>query len=363
MNEIVERMHWFINPRKRGLTLLSCFIGGALCILFLSFFAEKLNHRANGFIRLAPPHVSMPEEIRDIRFNGFYFAGGTPTHFYLANHMAPNLVMTMTTALTDSAIDRFSLQTAGGRFAKALRVIIDSPHIYLFEGITPTIAYGEVGDSLLHRRPAKLYFSVAEPLSPVSRVFRAVDDRLRQNVLVKQLNESFIKGDHVLEKQVDGIFCTDGTLLAQPDSNRLVYVYHYRNQFICLDTNLRVRYRGKTIDTVSRVKFAVDRIPTQRSITLSSPPEFVNEQSCVSGNYLFIHSALHADNEELSMFQRTSPIDVYSLLDGSYILSFYLPDYRQKKIQDFGVFGNTLVALYDHWLYTYTLNIPTKMRK
>jgi len=356
-------MAWFVNSRKRGIGLVYCFFGGVLSIVLLSFFSEKLNHRTNGFIRLVPPHVSMPVKIRDIRFNSFYFAGGTATHFYLANHTAPGLVMSMTTGLTDSTTARISLASAGGRFAKGLRISIDSPFIHLFEGITPGIARGVLGDTLLHRENAGLYFSLAEPLSPVSQVYRAVDDRIHENVLVKQIGSSLLPASHVLEKQVDGIFCTDGALIAQPDSNRMVYIYRYRNQFICLDTNIRIRYKARTIDTISRVKFTVGAIPSQRAITLSSPPQFVNEQSCVSGNYLFIHSALHADNEEMGIFEKSSAIDVYSLVDGNYILSFYLPDYRHNKIQEFRVFGHTLVALYDHYLYTYNLTIPEKMRQ
>src|SRR5262249_2111967 len=160
-----------------------------------------------------------------------------------------------------------------------------------------------------------------------------------------------------------GIFCTDGSLLAQADSNRLIYVYNYRNQWICLDTNLNIRYKARTIDTNSRVKFTVGSIPSQHAITMSSPPTFVNQQSCISGNSLFIHSALQADNDESDVYSISSPIDVYSLVDGKYLLSFYLPDYRKHKIRDFRVSGNTLVALYDHYVYTYTLLFPQKLQQ
>ena len=356
-------MAFFVNPKRRSIILLCCLLGSSGSVIFLSFFSERANHRNNGFIRLAPPHIAMPTKIRDITYNSFYLAGGTTTHIYLANVLTPNLIMAMNTGLTDSIGARLSMHSAGGRFAKSLKITIDSPAIYLFEGSTTTIVRGRWCDSLLHRDSGKLYFGIAAPLSPVSQVFRAVDDRRHVNVLVKQLNDSLTTGDHILEKQVDGIFCTDGTLHAQPDSNRLIYVYHYRNQFICMDTNMRVLYRGKTIDTISQVKFTVGSIPSKKAITLSSPPQFVNEQSCISGNYLFIHSGLRADNDETGIYENSSPIDVYSLTNGNYILSFYLPDYRHHKIQDFGVFGNTLVALYDHYIYTYTLHIPAKMQK
>jgi hypothetical protein len=356
-------MTWLVNPKQRGLALFCCLIGGSLSIVFLSFFAEKANHRSNGFIRLVPPHIAMPANIKDIGYNTFYLAGGTTTHFFLANHVAPGFILSMNTRLKDSTSSRISLHSAGGRFAKALNITIDSPAIYLFEGITPTVVQGRLSDSTLHRIPGKFYFNLATALSPVSEIYRAVDDRQHLNILVKKLHDSVTRGDSILEKQVDGIFCTDGTLHAQADSNRLVYVYHYRNQFICMDTNMRVLFRGRTIDTNTRVKFTVGHIPSQKAFTMSSPPLFVNKESCISGNFLFIRSGLHADNEELTIFQKTSPIDVYSLINGSYLCSFYLPDYHHNKIRDFRICGNTLVALYDHYIYTYTLHLPDKLQK
>jgi hypothetical protein len=356
-------MAWFIEPKRRALTLLFCLLGATFSIVFLSFFSGRFNHRKNGFIRLVPPHVAISDKIRDIGYNSYYLAGGTSDHIYLANRSAPGVIMSLDPWLKDSVSHHLDMLSAGGRVAKSLQITIDSPRIYLFDGFTPSIVHGTLGDSLLHRARGKIYFTLAAPISPVSRVYRAVDRRLHQNVLVKQLNDSIIKGDTILEKQVDGIFCTDGSLHSQPDSNRLVYVYTYRNQFVIMDTNMQIRYRGKTIDTVSTVKLRASGIPSQSSITMSSPPEFVNEQSCVSGNYLFIHSALAADNENMSVYNKCSCIDVYSLIDGSYILSFYLPDFHYKKIRDFQVYGNTLAALYDHYIYTYTLHFPDKLKR
>lgn len=355
-------MAWFVNAKRRGLNLLYCFLGTILGLTCLSLYSEKADHSANGFIRLLPPHVANPKRIRDLHGNTFYLVGATPSHFYLGNNAAPQLITTIDPALADTSVHWLSMASAGGRFARGLMTAVDSPNIYLFDGITPSVTQGTTTDTLLHRAPAKFYFNLATPLSPVSRIFRAVDGR-RQNVLAKQLNDSIIRADAVLEKQVDGIFDTQGALLAQPGANRLVYVYNYRNQFIVMDTNLQVRFKARTIDTVSRVKFSVGYVPSDRSLTLSSPPQFVNLQSCVDGNYLFIHSALRADNDVPTMFEQGSAIDVYSLIDGKYIFSFFLPDYAHQKVRDFRVAGNTLIALYGQYAYGYKLQIPTKLQQ
>jgi hypothetical protein len=306
--------------------------------------------------------VAVPQNVHDLRYNSYYLAGTTSSRFYLGNHSTPQLITDISQSLTDTNVHRLNMLSAGGHFSRSLKITVDSPSIFLYEGVTPSVVQGRVGDSLLHRAPGKFYFNWAAPLSPVSCVYRSIDIH-QQNILIKQLNDSFTRVDNILEGQGDGIFSTEGELQAQPSANRLIYIYAYRNQFIVMDTNLHVRYKAKTIDTTSRVKFTVATIPSENKITLSSPPTLANKKSCVSGNYLFIHSGLRADNDESGIYEVGSPIDVYSLTDGKYLFSFFLPDYRHHKIRDFRVFDKTLVALYDHYAYTYQLNIPRKLRQ
>lgn len=355
-------MVWFVNAKRRSILLLYCLSGAVLVILSLSLISNNSNHSSNGFIRLIPPHLAVPEKIHDLRFNSYYLAGGTASRFYLGNHITPQLIADINFGLTDTNVHRLSMPSAGGHFSRSLKIAIDSPIIYLYEGVTPSVVQGTLGDSLLHRYPPKFHFDLAAPLSPVSAVYRMIDHH-QQHVFIKQLNDSLKITDTILQGQGDGIFSTDGELQAQPTANRVIYIYSYRNQFIVMDTNLKVRFKARTIDTISQVKFKVSTIPSENKITLSSPPTFVNKQSCVSGNYLFIHSALRADNDESSIYDVGSPIDVYSLTNGKYLCSFFLPDYQKHKIRDFRVFGNTLVALYDHYAYTYQLNIPIKLRQ
>src|SRR5205814_1160866 len=112
----------------------------------------------------------------------------------------------------------------------------------------------------------------------------------------------------------------------------------------------------KTIDTTSHARIKVSQIESKNMDTLSAPPVTVNKGGCVSGDYIFINSGLLSNNEEKKGFDRCSVIDVYNLKNGEYRFSFYLPDYDKKKISDFRVFNKTLVAIYDHFLYSYQLN-------
>jgi hypothetical protein len=68
---------------------------------------------------------------------------------------------------------------------------------------------------------------------------------------------------------------------------------------------------------------------------LAEPPPIVNKKSTVSEKYLFINSGLKANNEEKELFSEYSVIDVYSVEDGKYQFSFYLPKHRGIKTNKF----------------------------
>lgn len=200
------------------------------------------------------------------------------------------------------------------------------------------------------------YFTEAVPISPASFIIRSVS-RTNRNFLSKETSTlPHLQIDTtLLAKQVDGLFCTDGMMHFNHDLNMLVYLYFYRNQFICMDTSLNLRYRGKTIDTVSHAQIKVASIRSDNSITLAAPPLMVNKKSATSGQYLFVNSALQAKNETAEAFNTASVIDVYDLRNGIYQFSFYLFDFNEEKLREFKVAGDKLVALYDHYAVIHRL--------
>jgi len=136
-----------------------------------------------------------------------------------------------------------------------------------------------------------------------------------------------------------------------------LYIYFYRNQFICLDTNLNIIYTGRTIDTNSVAKIKLAEIKSENKKTFFTPPKVINKFNCVAGESIFINSTLNANNEDNSFFRTHSAIDVYSLKTGRYCYSFYLPEIEGKKIQSFRVIDKTLIAIQGRYLVTYTLDL------
>ena len=167
-----------------------------------------------------------------------------------------------------------------------------------------------------------------------------------------------MKYPDILTKQIDGLFCTDGVLNYDPRTQQLVYTYYYRNEFILLDKNLSVIKTGYTIDTTSRAHIKVAKINSDKSVTLASPPEFVNLRSSLSGNWLFIQSPVKAINEQENEFPNNSVIDIYTLTDDKYRFSIYIPDLNHKKISAFQVRGTNLYVIQDKFLTIYQINLP-----
>jgi len=337
---------------------LCCFLLSIATVWLLYVAADKINHRPNGFIRLVPPHMATPQKILNIKYNSFYIAGATPTHIYLGNAVAPTYVLKTDYFLSDTSHIRLDTRQVKGIASPAM-VAIDSPDVYMTVGVRGEILHAFMPDLTLQRLPeGRRQFYNASPVSPASFVLRTYDSISQQNILAKRILDSgwLQPRKPVLEKQIDGVFCTDGVLHYDPGAARLVYVYYYRNQFLCLDTNLNIQYKGKTIDTVSHAHIKVASLASEGRQTLTSPGGVVNRLSCMDGKWIYVNSKLMANNEKKSEFDKVSAIDVYSLEDGSYHFSFYLPHLGDKKLTAFRVFNKTLVALYDHYIYTFRLN-------
>ena len=344
---------------KRAFSLISIIsILSILLITVLYTFSNKINHQKNGFIRLFRPHLITPTKNLDIKYNSYYIAGTTKNYIYLGNYIVPTHLLVAKYDLADTE----SLELRVAHNVKAnwpvVQVSIDSPNVYLVDGITPTILHSDLStrevNEYLKRIP---FFTSVQPISNSSFVIRAYDNHLQKSILAKVSVDSpyFKSAPDLLIKQVDGSFCTDGMLHYDPDLACIIYLYYYRNQFLCLDTNLNVIYRGNTIDTISHAQIKVSKINSNTS-TFSAPPVIVNKKSCVAGDWLFVNSGLIANNETKEMFDKYSVIDIYSLKDGQYHFSFYVPLSEKEKITSLRVYNKTLIVIYDKFIRTFHVN-------
>ncbi|SEA65373.1 hypothetical protein [Pedobacter hartonius] len=196
------------------------------------------------------------------------------------------------------------------------------------------------------------------------RSFAKVNSEDRLEITKIIINDSArIQKSYILPKQIDGIFCADGRLRYDKESAKLFYMYYYRGEILCLDTNLKVLYKVKTIDTVRIAKLSLtDNLDVSHTGTrnhgrsLRRTSIMVNKNFSISNNRLYIDSDLKADNQSASDYLNNSSIDVYSIKTGKYLHSFDIGRYKGRKIGQFFVEKDEIFALHQNILVKYSFN-------
>ncbi len=345
--------------KRLAWVMVGCFAMSIAIVVILFIMSSEMKNKHNSFLRLFPSHPVLEGNSYDIKVNSYYIAGGTPHHIYLGNYLSPLRMLVLNTNLTDT--QRVSMTVKGIMDQKfwAVRVNVDSPNFYLSDGAVPRIYKGNVcdwhADRFAHDQE---YFLDLVPMNSNSFAIKSLGKLSNESILGKITMDTphfrFRKG--LLQKQVDGVFCTDGMMHYDKELARLIYLYKYRNQFIVMDSNLNRLYLGTTIDTTSVAKIKVATIASTDSRTMASPPFMVNKRSAVYGTWLFVNSDLLAKNEHPKALEEADVIDVYDLITAKYQFSFYIFKYnRKEKLREFGVFGQALVALFDTHIQVFEL--------
>lgn len=341
--------------RKKILIALLGILVGIILVIVLYILSDKPNTRRNGFTRKFQ-HISLKGyKTLDLLEPGFHIAGLDSPHIFFANLDSSYQVLDVQYENLNKR--KINPTTTATRSGKAFDIHVENSTIYMTQINSDIIQT----NSLQNLNPYNyylnnLFFTLALPVSKNSFILRGYDPSLKTNILIKKtFSPASLKLAPVLEKQYDGFFCTEGLLLYNKQAARIFYLYAYRNQFICLDTNLNVLYKAKTIDTTSKAKIKLTEIKSTKSIVLASRPLVVNTKACSYGNTLYINSTLIADNEKKETFARSSVIDLYDAENGNYRSSFYVPDLGDIKMTDFYVKGNLIFILYGNVLKIFTI--------
>lgn len=342
-----------------GVTILICFVTSIVSVLFLVATSTALKKAPGSFLREFPPHPALEGNAIDLGYNSYYIAGVTQHHIYLGSYPAPLHMVVANHALTDTFHVRLKIEDMEDEKFWAPRVEVDSPDFYFADGTVPVIFHGKTTDWTATRTPFdRAYFQDMVPIGDCAFFIRSLSAKNRENILGKltrgEPQVSMVPG--ILEKQVDGIFCTDGTMNVDKANHRLIYLYRYRNEYIVMDTSLQVLWRHNTIDTTTTAAISVAALGSDGTSTLSSPPRLVNYTSFSDNNLLYVNSKLLARNEHPDAHQTASVIDVYDIPTGTYRVSFYIHDYQgREKLRLFAVSGDKLFALHHNHLQVWEL--------
>lgn len=314
-----------------------------------SSFSRKFEQ---GRTLIAEKHFDLPD-------GAHYLAGSTKHTIYVGNLNMPFKITSLPiSTLKPDEINIKLIDVDSIQNPRSFKTTIDSPIVYLSNGVMPEIFRGTVGDPNARRflPPGNHYFVDAIPISPNSFMLKSYSSSAKMHQLAKRASiKPHFKIQHgVLEKQIDGMIDVAGEMHADHKQNKLIYLYTYRNQYIVMDTNLNIEYRANTIDTFSRARVKIQKIESKDEILTASPPTNINNKSFVYNDTLYIQSNLLAKNELLQRFEQGSIIDKYALNNGTYIESFYIPNYRDRQLNDFIVTSSKIVALYNNTVVVYT---------
>ncbi len=348
---------WKTRYKIMLLLVTSIFVVGLVLILFLK--SEQIIHQENNFVRRYPPHLYSKSAQLNLRYDGYYFAGMTDGILYLGNYTAPLSILAVNNNLKMVGNYKIELSNYELPFTSAQVKVIDS-WFYLTDGTVPCLFMGKTTNWKANQiQGNKTYFSAFEPIDSTTAIFRGKSLKTGESILgamtFSNNKTSVLYGAGLLQKQIDGIFDSDGILHYNPKFKKLIYSYYYRNQFIIADKTMKLYYRGKTIDTTSVAKIKIATLSNGYR-KMAVPPLMVNKLSSTSGNQLFINSNLRGRFESGNLWKQTSVIDVYNLNTKSYEYSFYVYHVNDKKPQSMYATKDKVYFLFDKTLVAYQID-------
>lgn len=350
--------------KKHILTFTGCLLSVTLVMVAL-YASSPINgkiFRANFDRKLLPDAAIKQKNALELESPSVYISGITGDKIYISNTLKPlnlwasdyEFKKTQDIKLTLVGIDSLREPTA-------FRTTVDPPNFFLSNGIMPIAMRGTIDtwEARKYMPDSGYYFVEAVPISTSSMALKSYSSHQQALHLARKtaIDTPYFKFKYgLLEKQKDGVFCVNGKLHFSKDLHKLVYLYAYRNQYIVMDTNMNLSYRGNTIDTFSVARVKLAQIESKKLTMAASPPTVINGLSCVYKNHLYNQSLLLANNEDEKAFKESAVIDVYDINQGFYIYSFHIPKYRNNSLTDFRVFNNQLITLFGRHLVIYELN-------
>lgn len=344
--------------RKKNLLIVGgSSIGGIAVVIILFLMSENIHSYHNKFVRrLSSSPITKTMDF-DLKLRSYYFAGADESNIYLGNTTSQLLMTVVDTALNKTTTHRIALDSTDLPF-RSLTIKVAAPYFYIYDGSVPCIFRGSVKDwkAKLYKSGTE-YFSFAVPIDSSAMAVRVQQRGKGESVIgrVDLLSNKTSVNHKLLQKQIDGVFDTDGSLLYSSGMDRIVYLYAYRNQFTVADPDLSLDFRGNTIDTMANANIELVDLKERGERKFAKRPLLVNKRAAVYDNLLFVNSNIPGRYERLEMWKLASIVDVYDMPARRYLESFYIYDVDGRKMHDLIVHRDKLYALAGNRLISYKL--------
>lgn len=343
-----------MKSRKPVYILTILFIVSFAIIGILAFISKQSIEKKNGFSRrllssalILKKEITLPVKVTKLigRQNGKL----------LFQEDKPNEIVS-TGLLLDSVQTVKIPIPPDKKLGRSIHMFMKDQLIYIACRNMPGIIIFDLKTGSLYDHPLKNYFNQEAIFSPDQFILRTKDFATQSHRFVKlnlQQTDSMPE-DNFSDRKIIGGFKTAGVLYYDTATQQACYTYLYQNGFICMDTNLNLTLKARTIDTITNREIKIGRVAS--SLTMKQPPPNVNNIGDVFAGRLFLQSMLKADNEYELDFNENSVIDIYSLKTGVYTGSFYIPAYKGQRALNFYVIDNKLYALYNKTIALYDLD-------
>ncbi len=348
------------NKSKTALKLAFIAIMGSATMVILYLYSEHTMHQENPFIRRFIQGAASKTTEAELTNNFKYYAGTDGKTIYFGDSQAPLHIMAYDTILKEKRHYKIELERDNFPFT-SVQVRMAPPYFYLMDGTVPVIYKGKLSDwkakPIMYNN--NYYFSKAEVIAPDKIAFRAQQVKTLYNILGTFTFKDSLQvyyAPQLLQKQIDGFFDTDGMMQFDKQSQKFIYTYYYRNQFIIADNNLNLIHRRNTIDTTTTANLKVVHIKETGQRKIASLPATVNQLTAVANNLLFVNSKLIGRYEPKEMWKQASIVDVYNIENNTYLSSIYIYDINKTKLKEMFVIDNNLYAIIGHKLHKYQLS-------
>lgn len=344
---------------KPVLRLIALLIMNTTVVAGLFLLSKSQHTLSGGFNRVYPAHVVEIEKTHKGNFKHAYFAGINDSAVYLGDKLNPLHVFQLDNELNDTANIHLTISPGNNvdQFISP-KLSISGNFFYLADGTSAKLYQGHVGDWQAQRiLPKSVYFMDVLAVGPASFVTCSIAATNRESIFCKQAGylSTPLMFSNLLTRQEEGLFSTEGILEFDEKAKRIAFLYSYRNEWLTLDTNLKLLNKARTIDTNSLAKIKVHTDVKTGVSKLASPPLIVNRSCSASNNYLFVQSNAKAENDISNLLAHHTAIDVYDLVTASYRFSFLIPNYDEEKLRAFTVHDQYLFAMFDHHILKYNL--------
>jgi hypothetical protein len=346
---------------KRHLILIPCTMVVALVLVsILAWVALEATRKSNGFTRSIRNNSLSILSVQEKRKEVVDIIGAMDKELYFQT-LQPGIYWVTDLRLGNQRFLDINLGQDPA-ISSAFSSSIDSPYINILASNKPAVIISSPNEKITYKFPGAVY-TRAVRIGKSNFIFRGFDSS------IKTSDQIFFKGTpatgEIVKESVpvaqtmhDAGISTDGWLSYDKRTSLLTYVYFYKNEFVCIDTNLNVVRVGKTIDTTTVSSMKAGQVNTKSSgimITNTVPKKQSNGFSCVDDGKLYNVSKLKADNQSQSDFSTNTSIDVYDIKSAKYLYSFEVPGYKSERLSRFRIINGILVALYKKHCVLYSL--------